>query len=59
MDPLSLTAAAIGISKSVTIVTDTIRLFSSLKNAPVEVLDLRNEVSESPYFLLFQSIHSP
>jgi len=49
MDPLSLTAAAVGISRSVTMITDSIRFFSSLKNAPVEVLDLRNEVNTSSY----------
>ena len=45
MDPLSLTAAAIGIANSVTIVNQTFRLISSLKNAPTEFLDLQNEVN--------------
>jgi len=45
MDPLSLTAAAIGIANTVTIVNQTFRLISSLKNAPSEFLDLQNEVN--------------
>jgi hypothetical protein len=46
MDPVSLTAAVIGIAGSITVVNDVVRLASSLQNAPLEFLDLQNEVSK-------------
>lgn len=53
MDPISLTAAVLSIMRSVTIVNDTVRLVSSLKNAPLEFLDLRNEVGDDPPYVAF------
>ncbi|KAK4184231.1 hypothetical protein QBC35DRAFT_61003 [Podospora australis] len=44
MDPLTIIASAVGISRSVTTVAEGIRWITSLKNAPLEFLDLHNEL---------------
>ncbi|KAK3986849.1 ankyrin repeat-containing domain protein [Cladorrhinum sp. PSN332] len=44
MDPLSIVASVLGISKSVTSIADIIRWITSLKNVPLEFLDLQNEL---------------
>ncbi|KAK3988396.1 hypothetical protein QBC44DRAFT_398062 [Cladorrhinum sp. PSN332] len=44
MDPLSITAAVIGISKSITGVASVFQWIASLKNVSLEFLDLQNEL---------------
>lgn len=44
MDPLSITVGILGIVKSLDSVAKGARLVASIKNAPIEIIDLQNEV---------------
>ncbi len=44
MDPISITAAVLGIIKSVSSAATIIRWIGAIKNAPLEFIDLQNEV---------------